>query len=101
MGTQRISEELAMPMGTKTSERPVISFVISLIAGLVVLGGSSMVMNLSSGLPYYGGMMGGYYYGGMMGGYYGMMRGFGFGGEASTGWPQSGSSRESSSSLGR
>ena len=39
-----------------------------------------MVMSFSSGLPYYGGMMGGYYYGGMMGGYYGMMRGFGFGG---------------------
>jgi len=67
-------------MATPTSERPVASFVLSLIAGLLVLGGSATVMGLSSGLPYYGGMMGGNFYGGMMGGYYGMMQGFGFGG---------------------
>jgi len=67
-------------MATSTSERPVASFVLSLIAGLLVLVGSATVMGLSSGSPRYGGMMGGYYYGGMMGGYYGMMRGFGFGG---------------------
>jgi hypothetical protein len=67
-------------MAAPTSERPVAAFVLSIIAGLLVLGGSAMVMGLSSGLPYYGGMMGGNYYGGMMGGYYGMMQGFGFGG---------------------
>ncbi len=67
-------------MATPAAERPVVPFVLSLVAGLLVLGGSGTVMSLSSGLPYYGGMMGGYYYGGMTGGYYGMMRGFGFGG---------------------
>jgi hypothetical protein len=66
--------------GYPDKESPVASFVLSLIAGLLVLGGSATVMGLSSGSPHYGGMMGGYYYGGMMGGYYGMMRGFGFGG---------------------
>jgi hypothetical protein len=39
-----------------------------------------LVVTLSQGEPYYGGMMGGYYYGGMMGGYYGAMHGFGLGG---------------------
>ncbi len=62
-------------MGSSAAaEKPVAAFVLSLIAGLLVLGGSGMVMGLSSGVPYYGGMMG--YYG-MMGGYYSMMRGFG------------------------
>ncbi len=63
-------------MATPSMERPVASFVLSLIAGLLILGGGAMAMGLSSGAPYYGGMMGGYYRG-MMGGYYGMMRGFG------------------------
>ena len=67
-------------MANATAERPVPSFVLSLIAGLLVLAGSAMVASLYSGLPRYGGMMGGYYYSGMTGGYYGMMRGFGFGG---------------------
>jgi len=52
-------------------------FVLSLLAGILVLGGGVM-MTFSLGVPYYGGMMGGHY--GMMGGYYGMMQGFGFGG---------------------
>ena len=65
---------------TLAGERPVASSALSLMAGLLVLGGSAMVTSLSSGLPRYGGMMGGYYYGGMMGGYYGMMQGFGIGG---------------------
>jgi len=67
-------------MANASGERPVIPFVLSLVAGLLVLAGGAMVGSLSSGLPTYRGMMGGYYYGGMMGGYYGMMRGFGFGG---------------------
>lgn len=75
-------------MTTPTNERPVASFVLSLIAGLLVLAGSGVVMTSHfpvSGSPYYyGGMMGGYY-GGMMGGYYGMMQGFGFGGAWSYG----------------
>lgn len=62
-------------------ERPIVAFVISLIAGIVVLSGS--VMKAFAGSPYYmgyyGPMMRGYY-GGMMGGYYGMMGGFGLAG---------------------
>jgi hypothetical protein len=66
-------------METKTSNGiPMPAFIVSLIAGLLVLGGSGMMTTFSSGVPYYGGMMGGYY--GMMGGYYGMMQGSGFGG---------------------
>lgn len=64
----------------QVAERPVVAFVISLIAGILVLGGG--VMMASVGSPYYGGygpMMRGYY-GGMMGGYYGMMGGFGLAG---------------------
>jgi len=57
---------------------PVAPFVLSLLAAVLILGGSGMMTTFSSGVPYYGGMMGGYY--GMMGGYYGMMKGFGFGG---------------------
>jgi hypothetical protein len=53
-------------------------FVLSLLAGILVLGGSGMMTSFSSGVPSYGGMMGGYY--GMMGGYYGMMQGAGVGG---------------------
>ena len=64
-------------------ERPTAPFVLSLIAGMLILAGSGTVMMTSfpvGGSPYpYGGMMGGYY-GGMMGGYYGMMHGFGFDG---------------------
>lgn len=67
-------------MATQTPEKPVASFVLSLISGILILGGGATLTSLSSGAPYYGGMMGGYYYGGMMGGYYTMMRGFGFGG---------------------
>lgn len=67
-------------MATPTSEKPIASFVLSLIAGILILGGSALVMTLSTGVPYYGGMMGGNYYGGMMNGYNGMMQGFGFGG---------------------
>ena len=64
-------------------ERPIAAFVLSLIAGILILLGSGTVM--MAGFPnggvsnYYGGMMDGYY-GGMMGGYYGMMHGFGFSG---------------------
>ncbi len=63
------------------AERPVVAFVISLIAGIVVLSAGAMMA--FAGSPYYWGyygpMMGGYY-GGMMGGYYGMMGGFGLAG---------------------
>ncbi len=56
---------------------PTAPFVLSLIAGLLILAGVGMMTTFSSGTPYYG-MMGGYY--GMMDGYYGMMQGFGYGG---------------------
>ena len=61
-------------------QRPTAAFVLSLIAGLLILGGSGMMMSFVGAqyAPYYSGMMGGPY--GMMNGYYGMMRGFGFGG---------------------
>ncbi len=62
----------------QSSAMPVAPFVLSLLAAVLILGGSGMMTTFSSGVPYYGGMMGGYY--GMMGGYYGMMKGFGFGG---------------------
>ena len=60
-----------------TNETPTAPFVLSLIAGLLILSGVGMMMTFSYGAPYYG-MMGGYY--GMMNGYYGMMQGFGGGG---------------------
>lgn len=67
----------------KVTERPIPAFILSLIAGLIILAGSGAVMMTSfptDGSPYYyGGMMGGYY-GRMMGGYYGVMNGLGFGG---------------------
>lgn len=50
---------------------PTAPFVLSLIAGLLILLGAGMAtMMFSYGAPYYG----------MMGGYYGVMQGFGFGG---------------------
>ena len=58
-------------MATPSSGKPVASFTLSLIAGVLILGGSAMVISFSPG---------GHYYGGMMGGYDGMMRGFGLGG---------------------
>ena len=60
------------------TEKPTAAFVLSLMAGLLILAGSGLAMG-SSGQPsyYYGGMMGGY--GGMMNGYYGMMGGYGSG----------------------
>jgi hypothetical protein len=59
-----------------TSDKPVAPFVLSLIGGLLILGGSGMMIGFS-GPGYYRGMMGGYY--GMMNGYYGMMGGYGSG----------------------
>ena len=56
---------------------PTAAFVLSLIAGLLILTGVGMMLTFSHGTPY-NGMMGGYY--GMMNGYYGMMQGFGYGG---------------------
>ena len=60
------------------TEKPTAAFVLSLIAGLLILAGSGLAMGFS-GQPsyYYGGMMGGYT--GMMNGYYGMMGGYGSG----------------------
>jgi uncharacterized protein DUF6114 len=60
--------------------RPLAGFVLSLIAGLLILAGGVAMLGYSSG-PY-GGMMGGYsmmggYGGSMMSSYYGMMQGFG------------------------
>src|SRR5579863_7739522 len=63
-------------MTTPVAEKPVVASVLSLIAGVLILGGGVVVTGFSSGEPHYGGMMGGYY-GGMMSGYYGMMQGFG------------------------
>lgn len=60
-----------------TSAPPTASFVLSLIAGLLILAGVGMMMTFPYGTPYYG-MMGGYY--GTTNGYYGMMQGFGYGG---------------------
>lgn len=59
-----------------TSEAPTAPFVLSLIAGLLILASTGMMMTFSYGTPY-GGMMGGYY--GVTNGYYGMMQGFGGG----------------------
>jgi hypothetical protein len=64
-----------------SAEKPVAAFVLSLIAGLLMLAGSGMMTSFFSGGPYYGGMMGGYY-NGMMNGDYGIMGGFGVG----SGW---------------
>lgn len=58
------------------SAPPTASFVLSLIAGLIIIAGAGM-MALSYGGVYYG-MTGGYY--GASGGYYDMMQGFGYGG---------------------
>lgn len=63
-------------MAAPANERPVAPFVLSLIGGLLILGGGG-VMSGFSGAGYYGGMMRGYY--GMMNGYYGMMGGYGSG----------------------
>ena len=62
------------------TEKPTAPFVLSLIAGLLIIaaGGTGM-MWFSSGMPMYGGMVGGMM-GGMMGGWQGMMGGVGFGG---------------------
>lgn len=60
--------------------RPIAGFVVSLIAGVLILAGGVTMLGYSSGA--YGGMMGGYssmmggYSGGMMNGYYGMMQAF-------------------------
>ena len=57
-------------------EKPSAPFVLSLVAGiLVLLGGVTTMLWSSSGMPMWGGMMGG-----MMGGYQGMMGGMGLGG---------------------
>jgi hypothetical protein len=61
----------------QTNESPTAAFVLSLVAGLLILAGTGMMATFAFGRPYYG-MMGGYY--GMMGGYYGMMQSFGYGG---------------------
>lgn len=57
-------------------EKPLAPFVLSLVAGiLVLLGGVTTMLWSSSGMPMWGGMMGG-----MMGGYHGTMGGMGLGG---------------------
>ncbi len=58
------------------AEKPVAPFVLSLLAGLLILAGGGMMAVFSS-VPYYGGMMAGY--DGMMNGYYPMMGGYGGG----------------------
>jgi hypothetical protein len=63
-----------------TIEKPTAPFVLSLIAGvLIIAGGGTGMMWSSSGMPMYGGMMGGMM-GGMIGNWQGMMGGMGFGG---------------------
>ncbi|MDG6929417.1 MAG: hypothetical protein JRM99_05460 [Nitrososphaerota archaeon] len=49
------------------NDLPTAPFVLSLIAGLLILAGSAMMTTFPIGTRYYG----------MMGGYYGMMQGFG------------------------
>lgn len=58
-----------------TNEAPIAPFILSLIAGVLILAGAGVMMTFSRGAPY-GGMMGGYY--GMANGYYDMMQGFGY-----------------------
>jgi len=59
--------------------KPTTPFVLSLLAGvLTIAGGGTGMMWASSGMPMWGGMMGGM--NGMMGGWQGMMGGMGFGG---------------------
>lgn len=53
---------------------PVAPFVLSLVAGLLILVGGGMMLPFSNGTRYHG-MMGDY--GGVMSSYYNMMRGFG------------------------
>ncbi|MDG6980849.1 MAG: DUF4064 domain-containing protein [Nitrososphaerota archaeon] len=76
-----MTEELAAAPGVTTAqptnETPTAPFILSLIAGFLILSGVGMMTTFSYGTPYYG-MMGGYY--SMMNGYYGMMQGFGGGG---------------------
>jgi len=55
------------------AEKPVAPFVLSLLAGLLILLSGGMMAVFSS-VPYYGGIMGGYW---MMNGYYTMMGGYG------------------------
>lgn len=61
-------------MTTEIAEKPVAPFVISLIAGLLILVGGGMMISFATD-PYYGGMMGGFAW--MMNGHYGMMGGYG------------------------
>ena len=76
-----MDQELGQGVGSvaaqPASAAPTAPFVLSLIAGLLMLAGVGMMLTLTHGTQYYG-MMGGYY--GMMNGYYGMMQGFGYGG---------------------
>jgi hypothetical protein len=58
-------------VANQTIEKPTTSFILSLISGVLILGGATMIGYLGSP-SHYSGMMGGYYRG-MMGGYYGMM----------------------------
>ena len=74
---QELGKGTGSPPVQPAGEAPTASFVLSLIAGIIILAGSGMMRTVSYGGPYYG-MMGGYY--GMMGGYYGMMQGYGYGG---------------------
>lgn len=74
--TQELSAGTSATQTQPFSEAPTAPFVLSLIAGLLILAGAGMMVTFSFGGPYYG-MRGGYY--GMMGGYYGMMQGFGYG----------------------
>ncbi len=75
-----MAQELATGPGSAavqpTGEAPTAPFVLSLIAGLLILASAGMMLTFSYGTPY-GGMMSGYY--GVTNGYYGMMQGFGGG----------------------
>lgn len=59
----------------QTVEKPTAGFILSLISGVLILGGATTIGYFGSP-SHYNGMMGGYYRG-MMGGYYGMMGGSG------------------------
>lgn len=67
-------------MGARsTSEAPMAAFILSIIAGALLLAGSGMMTSMQAYFPFYGGMMGNYFggYYGMMGPYYGGTGGLG------------------------
>ena len=67
---QQPSTNVGAPAAQPSSDAPTAPFVLSLIAGILMLAGVGMMLAFAHGT----------HYSGMMGGYYGMMQGFGYGG---------------------